>query len=70
MRRAGHVGPALIGDMNSAHKILVGKPKRKRPLGRPRRRWEDYIEKELIEIGCEDWTEFICIRTGTSSGLD
>jgi hypothetical protein len=37
----------------------VGKPKGKRPLGRPRRRWEDYIEAGLQEVGCGgmDWIE-------------
>jgi hypothetical protein len=34
--------------------ILVGKPEVKRPLGRPRHRWEDNIDKDLEEIGCED----------------
>ena len=39
------------------HKVLVGKPERKRPLGRPRRRWEDNIKMELQEVGrgCGDW---------------
>ena len=40
------------------HRVLVGKPKRKRPLGRPRRRWED-IKMDLQELGggCGDWIE-------------
>jgi hypothetical protein len=33
---------------------LVGKPERKRPLGRPRRRWEDKIKMDLQEVGCGD----------------
>ena len=39
--------------------VLVGKPKGKRPLGRPRRRWEDNIKMDLQEVGggCEDWIE-------------
>ena len=39
------------------HKILVGKPEGKRPLGRPRRRWEDNIKTDLQEVGrgCGDW---------------
>jgi hypothetical protein len=39
------------------YKVLVGKPKRKRPLGRPRRRWEDGTRMYLREIGlgCVDW---------------
>jgi hypothetical protein len=40
------------------YKVLVGKPEGKRPLGRPRRRWEDVIRMDLREIGWEgvDWT--------------
>ena len=42
------------------HRVLVGKPEGKRPLGRPRRRWEDNIKMDLPEVGsgCEDWTEW------------
>ena len=41
------------------HKVLVGKPEGKRPLGRPRRRWEDNIKMDLQEAGrgCGDWME-------------
>jgi hypothetical protein len=51
----GHV--ACMVGMGHAYKILVGKPVGKRPLGRPRRRWEDYIRMDLGEIGWEvvDW---------------
>ena len=41
MRWAGHV--ARMGEGRGVHRVLVGKPEGKRPLGRPRRRWEDYI---------------------------
>jgi hypothetical protein len=43
----------------NAYRILVGKPERKRPLGRPRRRWEDNIRMDLREIGWGgmDWTD-------------
>jgi hypothetical protein len=34
-------------------RVLVGKPERKRPLGRPRRRWENNIKMDLQEAGCE-----------------
>jgi hypothetical protein len=34
------------------HKVLVGKPEGKRPLGTPRRRWEDNIKMDLQEVGC------------------
>ena len=41
------------------HKVLVGKPEGKRPLGRPRRRWEDNIKIDLQKVGrnCGDWME-------------
>ena len=41
------------------YRVLVGKPERKRPLGRPRRRWEDNIKIDLQEVGgaCGDWKE-------------
>jgi hypothetical protein len=38
--------------MGGEYKILVGNPERKRPLWRPRRRWEDYIQMDLKEMGC------------------
>ena len=44
----------------NAYRVLVGKPEVKRPLGRPRRRWEDNIKMELWEVRCnpEDWIDF------------
>jgi hypothetical protein len=41
------------------HRVLVGKPEKKRPLGRPRRRWEDNIKMDLQEVGGgrRDWIE-------------
>ena len=41
------------------HRVLVGKTEGKRPLGRPRRRWEDNIKMVLQEVGgsCWDWVE-------------
>jgi hypothetical protein len=45
MRWAGHV--AWIGQKRNAYRILVGKPERKRPLGRARHRWVDNIKMEL-----------------------
>jgi hypothetical protein len=47
------------------HRLLVGKPEGKRPLGRPRRRWEDNIKMDLQEVGggCGDWP-----RIGTGGG--
>jgi hypothetical protein len=39
------------GEKRSAFRIMVGKPEGKRPLGRPRRKWEDNIKMDLREIG-------------------
>jgi hypothetical protein len=57
MRWAGHV--ACMGEGRGVHRILVGKPEGKRPLERPRRRWEDNIKIDLQEVGrgCGDWME-------------
>jgi len=56
-RLAGHV--AHMGEERSVYRFLMGKPEGKRPLGRPRRRWEDNIKVDLQEVGCEgmDWIE-------------
>jgi hypothetical protein len=56
MRWAGHV--ARVGEERKVYKVLVGKPEGKRPLGRPRRRWEDRIRMDVREIGLGgvDWT--------------
>jgi hypothetical protein len=46
-----------MGERRSIYRVLVGKPEGKRPLGRPRHRWEDNIEMDLQEVGCGcmDW---------------
>jgi len=49
MRWAGHV--ARMGEMRGVYRVLVGKPEGKRPFGRPRLRWEDYIKMGLREVG-------------------
>ena len=53
------MGRACGAYGGGVHRVLVGKPEGKRPLGRPRRRWEDNIKMDLREVGggCEDWTE-------------
>ena len=50
---------ARMGQGRGVYRVLVGKPEGKRPLGRPRRRWEDNIKMDLQEVGgrCEDWME-------------
>ena len=44
-------------QFRNAYRVLVGKPESKRPLGRPRRTWEDIIKMDLREVGCDpgDW---------------
>jgi hypothetical protein len=49
------------------YKVLVGNPEGKRPLGRPKRRWEDNIKMDLPEVGV--WTGLIWLRIGTGGGL-
>jgi hypothetical protein len=49
MRWAGHV--AHMGTERGVHRVLVVKPEGKRPLGKPRRRWEDNIKMESQEVG-------------------
>jgi hypothetical protein len=51
------------------HKVLVGKSQGKRPLGRPRRRWEDEIRMDPGEVGWGKWSGFTWLRIGTGSGL-
>ena len=48
-----------MGEGRGVHRVMVGKPEGKRPLGRPRRRWEDNIKMDLQEVGggCGDWME-------------
>ena len=57
MRWAGYV--ARMREGRGVHRVLVGKPEGKRPLGRPRRRWEDNIKMDIQEVGgsCGDWME-------------
>ena len=54
---AGHV--ARMGEDRGVHRVLVGRPEGKRPLGRPRRTWEDNIKMDLQEVGGGrgDWME-------------
>jgi hypothetical protein len=55
LRWAGQV--ARTGEGRGVYRVLVGKPEGKRPLGRPRRRWEDDVRMDLQEVECgrEDW---------------
>jgi len=57
MRWVGHV--ACMGERRGVYRVLVEKPEGTRPLGRPRRRWENNIKMDLKEMGCGgmDWIE-------------
>jgi hypothetical protein len=59
MRWAGHA--ARMGEGKGAYRILVGRPEGRRPLGRPRRRWEDNIKMDLQEVGLGgmDWIAMV-----------
>jgi hypothetical protein len=48
-----------MGESRGGYRVLVGKPEGKRPLGRPRSRWENNIKMDLQEVGCEvmDWVD-------------
>ena len=52
---------ARVEEGRVVHKVLVGKPERKRPFGRPRRRWEGNIKMDLQKVGrgCGDWMELV-----------
>ena len=52
---------ACMGERRGVHRVLVGKPEVKRPLGRPRCRLEDNIKMDLQEVGgaCGNWMELV-----------
>jgi hypothetical protein len=67
-----------MGEVRGAYNILVWRPEGRRPLGRPRRRWDDNIKMDLGEIGfgdvdwshlAQDRTGFIWLRIGTGGNL-
>jgi hypothetical protein len=66
MRWAGHV--ARMGEGSGGHRVLVGKPEGKRPLRRPRRRWEDNIKRDLQEVGGVVGIGWSGLRIGTGGG--
>jgi len=59
IRWAGHV--VRMGERRGVYRVLVRKLEGKRPLGRPRRRWEDNIKMDLQEVLCAgvDWIELV-----------
>jgi hypothetical protein len=58
-----------MGEVSGAYNVLVGRPEGRRPLGRPRRRWEDNIKMDLREIFFGMWIGFIWLRIGTGGGF-
>jgi hypothetical protein len=66
MRWAGHV--ARMGKGRGMYRVLVGKPEVKRPLGKPRRGWEDNIKIGIQAVGCGVWTGLSWRRIGTGGG--
>jgi hypothetical protein len=57
-----------MGERRGVYRVLVGKPEGKRPLGRPRHRWEDILRWILRKRDVEVWTESILLRLGTGGG--
>jgi hypothetical protein len=57
------------GRGEKLYDLFVGESEGKRPLERPRRRWEDGIKMDLREISCGVWSGFTWLRVGTVGGL-
>jgi len=66
MRWVGQV--ARMGEGRGVHRVLVGEPEGKRPLGRPRCRWEDNIKMDLQKWEGVVGTGWSWLRTGTGDG--
>jgi hypothetical protein len=60
---------ACMGEGSSMYTVLVGKPQGKKPLERPKCRWEDGIKTDLGQIGWGVWSGFTWLRIGTSGRL-
>jgi hypothetical protein len=58
-----------MGEERKVYKVLVGQPEGKRPLGRPRRRWEDGVRMDLMEIGLGVWIGFSWLSTGAGGRM-
>jgi hypothetical protein len=58
-----------MGEKRKMYRVLVEKPEGKRPLARPRSRWEDGVRMDLRENDLGGWIGFDWLRTGTGGGL-
>jgi hypothetical protein len=58
-----------MGEGRGVYRVLVGRPKGKRPLGRPRHRWEENIKLDLRETGINGQTGFSWLRIRSSGGF-
>jgi len=67
MRWVGHI--ARKGERRGVYRVVVVKSEGKRPLGRPRRRWEDNIKMDLQELGCGSMDGIELVQYGTGGGL-
>jgi hypothetical protein len=59
---------ARMGERRGVYRFLVGKPDGKRPLGRPRRRWQDNTKKDLQEVDLGVWTGSSWLTIGAGGG--
>ena len=57
-----------MGEITGEYRVLVAKPERNRPFGKPRHRWEDSIKLDLQEVGSGTWTGSSWLRIGTCGG--
>jgi len=67
MRLMGHV--ARLRERRGVYRVIVGKPERKRPLVRPRRRKKIVLKRIFKKWDWRAWTGLIWLRIGTGSGL-
>jgi hypothetical protein len=56
------------GEGRGVYRVKVGKPEGNRPLGRPRRRWEDDIKMNLQQVGCGVWSGLCWLKIETGGG--
>jgi hypothetical protein len=59
---------AFLGEKRGVYRVLLGKSEGRRPLGRPRNRWEDNIKMDLQEVGWGEWTGLMWLRIGAFGG--